>query len=258
MLPDPKIDLLILLGSIAFLLVAGFLLLFVIYFVRKKQQMALEKQLSDQQRDQMMLEAQIEIQEQTLRHIGQELHDNFGQLLSLIKINLNMIDYVDQHAAAEKVREAKELTQQLITDIRSLSLSFSHNLIATQGLLQAIEWEIARIRKTNIFSVQFRADENIPHIATEKAIVLYRMVQEALNNALKHSLASELSVSILRLPDHIHITIADNGIGFNPAVHQYSGQGMSNLRTRAALTGATLDITSIPGEGTTLSVTFPV
>ncbi len=146
---------------------------------------------------QELLKAQVEIQEQTFQHISSELHDNLGQVAILIKLNLQTISLKDLPKAAQKVEDVTELTKQLITDIRALSVGLSSDRIVQAGLAKALETEVERINKTEQFIALFTKEGNLPEINNGKAIILYRMAQEVLNNMVKHSGAKEIRVSLL-------------------------------------------------------------
>lgn len=259
MLQKEEIYLLIILGSLVFILVALFLVLFVLYFMKRKRQIELEKEVIAKQFDQTLLQAKVEIQEQTLQYAGRELHDNFGQIASLIKLNLSTLEYLSQEPLLTKIEETKNLTQQLITDIRGLSLSFGNNQLAQTGFSEALRIEVQRLNGIGSFEANFSAGKNIPFISSDIAIILFRMVQEALNNIVKHSAARHINVSLEASAQLLSLSIEDDGIGFDVAMaRQKGGQGMQNLATRAALIGAKISIESTMQKGTQIIIYLPL
>ncbi len=219
------------------------------YFLKKEKQQLVAKYA------QLLLQSQIEIQEQTLQHIGQELHDNLGQVASLIKINLNTLKLEDTAATMEKIESTKGLTRQLIADIKSLSVSLGSDRVKQAGLVKAIEVEVERLNKTRQFIVTCQVGAAIPEIDTDKATILFRMAQEILNNAVKHSKAKHISISINNCNKLFILAFEDDGIGFNTEDNRHStGAGLRNLTSRANLIEAQLHIQSLPGNGTRATI----
>jgi signal transduction histidine kinase len=245
-------------------LVIFFLFIILVFFVvitlavryrkRKRENEALRVQFSEQ-----LLSAQLEIQEQTLQHISRELHDNLGQMASLIKINLNTIRVEQPEKAITKIDNTKELVKQLVTDIKLLSTSLSGDKMSKVGLMKALQNEADRINKTGVFRSVFTQQDNIPPINDEKSIILYRMVQECLNNALKHSEASEINIDANYQKNKFILTIEDNGKGFDVAQkladNNDTGNGLLNLQKRAAVINGTVIFASTPGGGTKTTIT---
>jgi signal transduction histidine kinase len=207
---------------------------------------------------QTLLQSQIEIQEQTLQHISRELHDNLGQVASLIKINLTTLKLNDPEKAVEKIEHTKDLTRQLIADIKSLSVSLGSDRIAQTGLARAIETEVERLNKTGEFVATYRLQGAMPDIDADKSLILYRMAQEVLNNMVKHSEAKHINIFIHVNENVFILAFRDDGIGFNSAEKMNaSGAGLRNLQNRATLINAQLHIQSLPGNGTEITIEMP-
>jgi two-component system NarL family sensor kinase len=243
-------------GTLLILAMAVFIILFLFLYKRSHFNYEREKKELKQQYEQTLLQSHIEIQEQTLRHISHELHDNLGQVASLVKINLNTINLNNEEKTKEKIECAKTLIRQLIYDLKSLAVSLNSSKLLKMGLINAIETEVERLQKMGVVNISLKLDTDIPHIDEEKAVIVYRIVQEVLNNALKHSQASEILVSLERDKQHIILEIKDNGIGFDPAAvtAEGSGLGLSNIMERAKIINAELFIESIRNEHTTITI----
>lgn len=202
-----------------------------------------------------LLESQLEIQEQTLQHISHELHDNLGQVASLIKINLNTIQFDDINKAKQRLEDTKELTRQLITDLKSLSVSLGGDRITQVGLAKALEIEVERLNKTEEFTAEFIQEGTMPVLGTDKATILYRMAQECINNMVKHSQAKKISVFLTSKENLLTLVVADDGIGYNVDEQMLSaGAGLKNLQNRAKLINAELTIISTPGNGSSVNI----
>ncbi|MEO6733974.1 MAG: sensor histidine kinase [Ferruginibacter sp.] len=231
----------------------GFVLV-IFYYKRKKLQDELQKQFS-----QTLLQSQIEIQEQTLQHISRELHDNLGQVASLIKINLNTLQLSDEQKTKEKVEDTKELIRQMIHDIKSLSVSLGSDRITQIGLAKALESEAERLNKMGTYAVSYELQGDVPSIDNDKAVILYRMAQEVLNNIVKHSQAKNIHMLLSSTPQLFTLIIQDDGVGFDVNENiQAAGAGLRNLRSRASLINAQLQVQSSPGNGTHITIELPL
>ncbi len=223
-------------------------------YKHRKEQAQLHAKFS-----QTLLESQLEIQEQTFRHISSELHDNLGQVASLIKINLFTIELNDIGKAKDKIENTKELTRQLLTDIKSLSVSLNSDRIAKTGLSVALATEVERLNKTGQFNATYTEVGHLPLLDNDKATILYRMVQEILNNMVKHSRAKKITVLLDASEKLIRLELADDGIGFSITEKINSGgAGLLNLQNRAALINAKLYVQSAPGNGSQTTIELPV
>lgn len=249
-----------LIGGTAFLLVVGFFIVsFIVIYNRRHRVFYFEQEALKTQFSQTLLQSQIEIQEQTRRHISRELHDNLGQIASIIKINLNTIAINDPEKAAEKIEDTKDLTRQLIADIKALSISLNSDRVAKTGLLNAIATEVERINKTEQFKANFTHTGGNPVIENDKAIILFRMVQEVLNNMVKHSKANKITITANSIENLFILALSDDGTGFSVEDKlSNEGQGLQNLQNRASLIHATCIIDSKPGTGTHITIKVPV
>jgi signal transduction histidine kinase len=235
----------------------GLILLFLI-FQNKRQRHIKETQWLKDRFHQTLLQSQLEIKEQILQHISRELHDNLGQIASLIKINLNTLALQDVIKAGEKIEDTKELTRRLITDIKSLSVSLGSDNLLRSGLARSIQSEVERLNKTGRFSATFEQEGAPGVIDNDRAVILYRMVQEILNNVIKHSNATQIDVVLTGEEKSITLALSDNGAGFNIGEKINSGAGLTNLQNRAGLIGAKFAMQSSPGNGTFVKIELPL
>ena len=241
-----------------FILVAFviFIISFALIFQRRQQKHRQEKATLKAQYDQEILTSQIEVQNTTLQYIGQELHDNIGQLLSVAKINLNVLEETVQDVENEGfIKQTNELVEQAIHDLRALSKSLDGDFVHDFGLQESIAHELQRIRKTKKFKTELTLSGEKYALGYEREIVLFRIVQEMLNNALKHSQAKNIEIKITYLPNNFTIIVSDDGIGFdfeNTMKNELSqsGAGLRNIKRRAALINFDCEIASQTNQGT--------
>ncbi len=241
-------------GTIILLLLITFLFAFFLFFQNRQRKFLQEKAALKTAYDQEILKTQIEVQNQTLQHIGQELHDNIGQLLSVAKINLNILEESD-NAELDFIKQTNEIITQSISDLRALTKSLDGDFVKDFGLEESISHELQRIRKTRRFQTEISVLGEKRKLGYEREIVLFRIVQEVFNNALKHSKAKNLTIILHYFSQSFSLNINDNGKGFdleniNQKSLSQSGAGLRNMQRRMELIGGNCKISSEIGKGT--------
>lgn len=242
------------------LLLIGFLASFIIYFIvlYKNKQLSHKREQDKLQAvfQQELLKTQVEMQEQTLNHISREIHDNITQVLSFVKLNLAFPAKATREDVELKISESRVLVAQVINDLRDLSKSLSYEHIIQLGLVQTMEIEAGRINKSGIIKIELSVGGDARNLGEERELVVFRIFQEALNNALKHSGAKLLKISLDYFDHLFNLTIQDNGVGFPADTLSNSGSGLRNMVNRAALIGADAVIDSAPGKGCCIKITI--
>lgn len=249
----------ILLGTAIVIFFVAFVILMSYLFTAKKNKLIQEKQLMKTQFQQELLQTQLEIQEQTLKTISEEIHDNVGQVLSLAKLNLNTVGQINDPQVLNKIHSTRELVSKAINDLRDLSRSLHGEKIGEIGLQEAITNELKILQNTGQFETDIEVSGTVYKLDPQKDMVLFRIVQEALHNAVKHASASKLKVGMNYKADLFTLTIQDNGPGFKPEslTGTKTGIGLKNMQNRAALIGGGFSITSSADKGTTISIELP-
>ncbi len=250
----------IILVTVLLFVVATGIIVFVLIYQKKQLQYMSERKQLKANYDKEILESRLEIQEQTMKSISQEVHDNIGQVLSVAKLNLNMIDV--NHSAPviqEKINDVSELLRKAIQDLRDLSKSLHSDVIAANGLLKAIENEFNILKKTGAYAITLNIEGNYYHLPEQKELILFRMFQEIINNIIKHAQASAIDISITFQAEQFMLCIHDNGVGFNiDDIDASKGIGLKNIINRSQLIGAFYSIDSDTAKGTTIKITLPV
>ena len=230
------------------LIVAAFIL-FRIY-LKRKNMLLLEKQRMSVQFEQTLLSSKLEIQEQTFTYIGREIHDNIGQVLSLVRLNLNTLNSSTEEA---KLNLMDELLGKAITDLRSLSHLLDTDYIRTEGWTTAVEKLFQDLQRSGKHSITTHIEEDLPALDNEKSIILFRIIQEIVNNIIKHASASEIDLDADKRGSQIIIRIKDNGKGFDKLISQ-GGRGIQNMESRSEMIDATINFDSHPGNGTLVTI----
>jgi signal transduction histidine kinase len=197
------------------------------------------------------------MQEQTLLHISREIHDNVTQVLSFVKLSLALAFNGSEDQKKAKITESRELVSQAINDLRDLSKSLSFEHITRLGLSKTIDIEAARINKSGLIQTMLSIGGDVYSLGAQRELVLFRIYQEALNNALKHSGAKHFKIDLQYHPELFNLTLEDDGNGFSARLLDgSSGSGLKNMENRATLIGAVATIDSSPGKGCCIKVTL--
>lgn len=256
---EESLTTLILLGTIIVIFFVAFIVLLSYLFTTRKNKLIQEKQLMKTQFEQELLQTQLEIQEQTLKTISEEIHDNVGQVLSLAKLNLNTVGNISDEKAQFKIDSTKNLVSKAINDLRNLSRSLHGERIGEIGLQEAIANELRIVQNTGQFKTDLQFIGQPYKLDQQKEMVLFRIVQEALHNAVKHSNATHLKVLMNYNADNFTLTISDDGNGFQPdqLPASQTGIGLKSMRNRAALIGGEFSLQSSKNNGTSISIQLP-
>lgn len=244
---------------IVIILGAGIVIFFVINQRKKTQHIA-----EQHRHQQELLQTRIEIQQQSFENISHELHDNIGQVLSLIKLNLARV--TEQTAAYpfhEKLEHTLSLTGRVITDLRNLAKGLNPDFVQQFGLPECIRFELDRLEYAGEFTTEFKTSGEPNGLEPGKAFVVYRVVQECLNNIIKHVRSGAVHVSLNCTGGMLNVSIADKGNGFDMASKQLNdpvakGSGLANMKKRIEMIGGTFNCESSIGKGTTVQFTVPL
>ena len=251
MLQEDKDVIIFIIAGTSILFLLGLFIISFLFFYQKKQNSYIKEknQLKNNFR-QELLKTQLEVHEHTLNHVSQEIHDNIGQVLAFIKLNLGTIKSLPEAEKQERIDESRDLVSHVITDLRDLSKSLSYETLATKGLAETIRTELNRINRAANFSLDFNIIGQSFPLSQQRELVVFRIFQECMQNIIKHSEANQLKITLQYSTELFNLIIQDDGIGFCPddAIEQV-GAGMKNMKSRAKLIDATISITSSSGKG---------
>lgn len=242
------------LGGSAILLFLGLTLIFLIIVYRKKQkEYFYQKEQLEESFRKELLKAQLETQEQTFHSLSQELHDNIGQVLSLAKLNMSVIELNSKGEMDESISQTKSLLNTAINDLRDISKTLNTDYVKEKNLAESIDRELGMLRRTRKFEATLEVEGQPFFISAERRLILFRIIQESLNNIVKHAGATFITVSLHYKPDSLLILIKDNGSGFDTALTP-KGVGLLNMNHRSGMIESTVALESIPGQGTTVRI----
>lgn len=205
--------------------------------------------------ERQLLKSQFEAREEALSAISKELHDNVGQLLGTTKMLLG-VSQRSPASSADAIRTAEETLSTAIHELRSLSKTLNKEWLELFDLKQNLATEISRINASGIISVKLTDDAKVLNLTSEEQIILFRIVQEAIQNAVKHAGANVIEIRIQQIEMQLQIAVMDNGQGFS-APARPSGIGLLNMKQRAALLNGQINWANT-GNGTTVTISLPI
>ena len=244
--------------TLLILLMAGFILI-ILFFYKKKQIEYLKTiETINHDNEKNLLKSRIEVQEQTLQNISREIHDNIGLALTLAKLQLNTLNIDDKNKAVQVVGSSVDLLSKSINDLSDLSKSMNPDIISQQGLIDTLKNETSRISKLGLFEINTEVTGNPVFLDAQKELIIFRIIQEAFNNIIKHASAQKIGLDLCYHAKHIEITITDDGKGFDP-MHRLTknGAGLNNMKTRAKVFNGDMKIESNSSTGTKISISIP-
>jgi signal transduction histidine kinase len=258
----PEVAIVIITTIILLLFLVGFIVIMLILNQKSRLTQVQELRLMEEKYEQELLRTQLEIQENIFGNLSQEIHDNIGQSLTFVSLSLLTVPVENGSEAHLYIEESRKMLQKAIAELRDLSKGLQTERIIEIGLVKAIEFELQRLERTNLYKTSFNFTDVQNLMDSQTETILFRTVQEMLNNIVKHARASELEIHLTHENGTINLEMRDNGIGFDPGIlseKEYSkGLGLRNIRKRAALIGGTCNINSIKNGGTTIRITIPV
>lgn len=220
------------------------------------EQVELERRLAKEreQRQQEITVAAITAQEQERLHIGRELHDNINQILATVRL---YIEYALSNPAMhdQLLKSAKELVLSAVNEIRNLSKSVLPPTVGEKGLAASLDDLFDSIRKINKYSFHTEWNMEEEKLPENLKLTVFRIIQEQLNNIFKHARAKKIDAGINMSDDELVVFIRDDGRGFDPSANG-KGVGLKNIRSRAELHNGNMNLKTVEGKGTELTVSF--
>ena len=251
-------EIVIFIGLISLTIVAFVVVTFALVVQYRKRKINYEqerKAMAEIHRTEL-LNIKMEVQEETMQHIGIEIHDSIAQKLTLASLHLQQTEYENKF---KELNGTLILTSSLINETLDDLRLLSRRLLKTDeeqiDIADALKKECERIQQLRICNIHFSSDSFRIHLTTEIAHTVLRIVQEMIQNSLKHAACRNINVNIANKNSPFTLSVSDDGVGFDMrAAGIYSGFGLKNIKKRAGIINAELKITSRPGKGTSLTL----
>ncbi|WP_298500126.1 histidine kinase [uncultured Algibacter sp.] len=239
-------------------IVTSLVILFFVVFLKRKNKLLLDKIKQQQAFEAEIIQAQTEAQEQTLKNIGWELHDNVGQLLSFASMQLSILKMQVSEDIKDKFKDTSEALSNGLKEVRALSKTLNNDVILNIGFEKSITNELDRMKKMKFTSAELKIiGDKVEFNDRKHEIIIFRILQEFLSNSVKYSEAKNIGVTLDYKPESIIITAVDDGKGFDINDVE-KGSGLINMKSRAALINASFELNSKPNKGVELIINYPL
>jgi signal transduction histidine kinase len=238
------------------LFIAVFAIVFVMAFQKRKNKFLIERLEAEKKFERELTSAQLEIQEQTLKNIAWELHDNVGQLLSVANLQLNLLAGNAPSDLKSEIMETKSLVSESVNEIRTLSKILNTDVVEKNGLVESLRVELERFNRLKFLKADFTVKGDVVSLSNSNEIIIFRILQEFISNVIKHAKANNLFVLLEYGKDALEVTMRDDGQGFDPTENS-GNSGMQTMKGRAELLRAQFNLVSSIGAGTTLTLKYP-
>lgn len=249
---------LIILTTTVLLFILAVLIITILYLYQRRQMLYFKKIDSlKQDFEKELLHTQIELQENILNSFSREIHDNIGLSLTLAKLNLNTLDSNEAALNKSKIDMSINLLSKAISDLRNLSKGLNSDRINKNGLIKSIEEEIETIKLTKIIKISLEVIGLSKFFDPKKELLLFRIIQESLNNIIKHSNATSAKIIFTFNETDINLKIIDNGVGFDTnSLNNKKGSGLLNIKSRIKVMDGSYSIYSNK-KGTYIDIIIP-
>ncbi len=228
---------------------------------RKKVEVTLQ---ANQQRLQSLSRRLVEVQEEERRRLARELHDEVGQVLTAVKLNLQAMQRVsDASAPGSGLEESIGIVDRALRQVRDLSLDLRPSMLDDLGLVAALRWYVDQQAQRAGFKAELAIGSMERHLSPALDTVCFRVAQEALTNVMRHAQAQQVQVELRQRDSELDLVIRDDGVGFdvNAALERASeggSLGLLGMQERVQLVGGQLEIASEPMRGTEVRARFPL
>lgn len=246
------------LSMLLFTVFALFTILYIALQKKKQYRNSLEKQEMEHRFKTQLMRSKLEVQEQTLKNLSAELHDNIAPLLGLAKMQVTVLrDNIAEDWRSMSV-ETAAMIDEAIQGVRGMSHVMNGTYILRTGLAESVKKDMVRVAAATRIACNVTENGEPFSLGEDRELILFRIVQECVANAVKHAAPSVITVSINYMPGSIKLCVEDDGKGFDTAkLATDRGIGLENIEERAKLLNGTVDIASLSGKGTKVYLEIP-
>jgi signal transduction histidine kinase len=202
----------------------------------------------------------VATQEEERRKLSRELHDHVGQMLTALRMELGRIDRVRGGAEprlGSAVAECRQLVDDMVRTVRDLALGLRPSMLDDFGLQPALEWQVRDFTRRSNVSVDLSVTGSLDNLTDQHRTCVYRVVQEALTNCVRHARATHINIDVRAHSDTLEVTVSDDGIGVDPS-RRVAGLGLRGIEERVRELAGSVNLRSAAGKGATLSIRLPI
>lgn len=256
---ETQIIITIILFNIIFLAFIAGIIIFIREYKLKKKAHIKEIKTKEESHKKELLETQVEIQTQTMQHIGREIHDNIGQKLTLASLYTQQLAFENKAPLInDNIKNIGAIINDSIAELRLLSKSLTDNSIETHTLSQLIESECEKVNKLKQCQAHFTNNTTLNIESYQIKSIVFRIIQEFLQNSIKHAHCKNISVVLEQVNNQLQLIVKDDGDGFNVNLLNTHGIGLKNMQKRTELIGGTFKLESQKQIGTSLTIHIPL
>jgi two-component system sensor histidine kinase UhpB len=234
--------------------------------IRSENVRLLERLAESERRFRRISRGVLRLQEEERRRISRDLHDGIGQSLTALKIALELLERntaVGDPEHSARVVSARELAEVCLAEVRQLSHLLRPQMLDELGLLPTLRWLVRTVSERTGLTIEFLHEGSEARVDSDTETLVYRLVQEALTNVVKHAGAVSATVSLSRGADRIAVRVEDRGVGFDAegvlsAREEDSGFGVRAMRDRVQSFNGRFALRSVPGSGTVVEAEIPL
>jgi signal transduction histidine kinase len=229
--------------------------------MNQKNRAEIEKKINQQKFRSVLI---LEGQEEERKRIAMDIHDGIGQMLTSLKFQIESINLNNEAKARERIGEIDQLIKEIIREVRKVTFNLKPTVLGDYGLQAGLNVFIQEISKLTGIELQYRTNGAIPRLPQKIENNIFRIIQEAINNAIKYSGAGKIIVSLKQVDGELVISVKDEGKGFDTRIAEArsanleSGRGFFNMYERTEYINGQLEIQSETGQGTTVRLTVPL
>lgn len=243
----------------AFIAFFAGVILFIQQAKKNKTNFITEKELMKTNHTQELLSTQIEMQTQTMQYIGREIHDNVGQKLTLASLYTQQLAYENKAPQInDKIENISQIINESLTELRQLSKSLTDDSIADNDITALLQQECDKVNGTKKCRANFSTNQKNTTLSYQTKSILVRIVQEFLQNSIKHADCKNIDVSFQANDNAILLQLKDDGKGFDISIVNSNGIGLNNMKKRTELIGGKFYLESKVGAGTELNIEIPL
>jgi signal transduction histidine kinase len=254
-------EIIVFIALVSFAIIAFVVMTIALLLQYRKKKIAYEneKKESEELHKTELLNVKLEVQEETMQHIGIEIHDSIAEKLTLASLHLQHAEYENKYPGLNDILIlGSTLINESLDELRLLSRRLLKQADEQTDIVQSLQRECNRVALLKICAIHFATDCPAMSMDTKVANTLLRIVQESIQNSLKHANCKNITVSIANKQRPFTLCISDDGIGFDmEAANLSQGIGLKSIKKRVGIIGAELVQTSSPENGTTTKVVFP-
>ena len=252
-----EITLFIVLANVILLILLAGILLFIFQYRKRKILHEQEKKRMDEEHRLALLSTQLKAQDETMQFIGREIHDSVAQKLTLATIYTQKLEYQNEFPQlSDQLHEISSVLNDSLDELRSLSRTLASNKMLESSLKELIDAECDRVNNTGMCNAELTCNNTRTISVTVKSF-LVRVIQEFIQNSLKHSGCTLIRIDVADTAEGLIVVVSDNGRGFDAKNVNSRGIGLKNMRRRVEEIGGLFNLQAEPGKGTLLEMLIP-